>query len=61
MSWGSWRKRVKLGPVTLNLSGSRRGPGASLSARLGRVTVNTRGGVTARLGRGLTWRGRWRR
>jgi len=51
------RLRVPLGRwLWANLTRS----GTSLSARRGRVSANTRGGVSVRLGRGLTWRGRWR-
>lgn len=49
------RRRVRLAPgLFLNLSKT----GASLTARSGRVTANTRGRVSVRLGRGLTWRSR---
>jgi hypothetical protein len=48
-----YRKRVRLGRrLWLNVSKS----GLSVSARAGRVTANTRGRVTARLGGGLYWR-----
>lgn len=51
------RLRVPLGRwLWANLTRS----GPSLSGRLGRFTAGTRGGVSVRLGRGLTWRGRWR-
>lgn len=49
-----FRKRVKTGRNTwLNLSKS----GVSTSRRAGRVTVNSRGRVSVRLAKGLTWRG----
>jgi hypothetical protein len=54
----SVRFRIPLGR-RLRLNLSRRG--MSLSGRAGPLTGNTRGGISARLGRGLTWRGRWRR
>lgn len=51
-----FRKRVKLGQdgkSWLNLSKS----GVSLSRRIGnRITVNTRGRVTVRLFKGVSWR-----
>jgi hypothetical protein len=48
-----FRKRVRLGAGTgLNLS--RRG--ASVSKRVGRVTVNSRGGGRIRIGKGLSFR-----
>lgn len=48
-----YRKRKSVGKNTwLNISKS----GASASKRVGRVTVNTRGGVRVRLGKGLSWR-----
>jgi hypothetical protein len=48
-----FRKRVQLGPSSgLNLS--RRG--VSVSKRIGRVTVNTRGRGRIRLGKGLSFR-----
>lgn len=47
------RKRVRLGKHSwLNLSKS----GASVSHRRGRVTVNSRGRIFTRLGRGVYWR-----
>jgi hypothetical protein len=48
-----WRKRVKLDEDTsLNVSNS----GASVSRRFGRFTLNSRGGGSFRIGRGLSWR-----
>jgi len=49
-----WRKRVKLDDETdANLSTA----GASVSRRIGRrLRLNTRGGGSFRLGRGLSWR-----
>lgn len=48
-----YRQRVRLGKtVRLNLSKR----GASLSSRIGPLTVNSRGRVTMRLAKGLTWR-----
>jgi len=49
-----FRRRIRTSERThVNVSGS----GLSLSARLGdRVTVNSRGRVTVRLGKGLSWR-----
>ena len=53
----NYRRRKSLGKGTwLNLSGS----GASVSKRLGPLTVNSRGRVSLRLPGGLNWRGRWR-
>lgn len=50
-----YRRRVKLGGNSwLNLSRS----GVSMSRRVGRATVNTRGSLFVRLGRGLIWRSR---
>ncbi|AKK05760.1 putative DUF4236 family protein [Corynebacterium mustelae] len=49
----SFRKRKKIGKnTTLNVSKS----GASISHKFGPVTVNSRGNITVRLGKGLTWR-----
>jgi hypothetical protein len=51
------RWRIPLGRrLWANLSPS----GLSLSARAGRLTANSRGWLSVRLGRGLTWRGRIR-
>ncbi|WP_415854028.1 DUF4236 domain-containing protein [Sinomonas sp. G460-2] len=48
-----FRKRVRLSKgLWLNLSRS----GASVSARVGRTTVNSRGRATTKLGKGLYWR-----
>lgn len=48
------RRRVRLLPgLFLNLTKT----GGSLSARAGRVTVNSRGRTTVRIAKGLTWRG----
>lgn len=50
-----FRRRVKLGKSTsswLNLSKS----GVSASKRVGPVTVNSRGRVTVRLGKGISFR-----
>ena len=48
-----FRKRVRTSRTSwLNMSKS----GVSESARAGRVTVNSRGRVTVRLGNGLSWR-----
>jgi hypothetical protein len=48
-----YRRRVRLGEHTTgNLSRS----GVSFTERFGRVSANTRGRVTVRLGRGLSWR-----
>jgi hypothetical protein len=52
-----FRKRIGGRRAWLNLSRS----GVSGSARVGRLTVNSRGGLWARLLPGLGWRGRWRR
>jgi len=47
------RKRVKLDPTTaVNVSKS----GVSVSKKLGRVTVNSRGRVTVRIAPGISWR-----
>lgn len=49
----SFRKTIKLGKKTrLNVSKS----GISVSRKAGPVTVNSRGRITIRLGKGLTWR-----
>lgn len=53
-----FHKKQKLDDDTwLNYSGS----GVSGSKRIGPVTFNSRGGYTVRLGKGLTFRGRWRK
>jgi len=47
------RKRVKLDENTaVNVSKS----GVSVSKKLGRVTVNSRGRVTVRIAPGISWR-----
>lgn len=49
----NYRKTIRLpGNAWLNLSKS----GVSVSKRIGRVTVNSRGGVWVRLFKGLFWR-----
>ncbi|QOT19302.1 DUF4236 domain-containing protein [Paenarthrobacter sp. YJN-5] len=49
----SFRKIIKLGKNTrLNVSKS----GISASRKAGPITINSRGKVTIRLGKGLTWR-----
>lgn len=49
----SYRRRVRTGRGSwLNLSTH----GLSASRRVGRVTVNSRGGLRIRLGKGLFWR-----
>jgi hypothetical protein len=49
----SFRKTIRLGKKTrLNVSKS----GISASRKAGPVTVNSRGKVTIRLGKGMTWR-----
>lgn len=51
----SWRKSKRVGKgLTLNMSKS----GPSLSQRLGPFSVSSRGRVSLRLGKGLTWRGK---
>lgn len=53
-----FRKRTKLGKDSwLNWSGS----GVSGSKRIGPVTINSRGGFSVRLGKGLNYRGRWKK
>jgi hypothetical protein len=48
-----FRRRRSLGKrAAVNLTTS----GASVSARRGRVSVSSRGRVSVRLGRGLSWR-----
>lgn len=47
-----FNRRKRIGRNTLNVSKG----GASLSRRAGRVTVNSRGRVSVRLGRGTSWR-----
>lgn len=49
----SYRRRVKLGN---GLFGNLSTRGASVSKKIGRVTVNSRGGGSIRLGRGLSFR-----
>jgi hypothetical protein len=51
-----FRRRIGGRHAWLNLSRS----GISLTGRAGPFTVNSRGGWTARLFRGLFYRGRWR-
>jgi hypothetical protein len=49
----SFRKTINLGKKTrLNVSKS----GVSASRKIGPVTVNSRGRITIRLGKGLSWR-----
>ncbi len=49
----SYHKRVKIDKGTfLNISKS----GVSVSKKLGKVTVNSKGNVTVNLGNGLTYR-----
>ena len=49
----SFRKRVKVGPGTwLNLSKK----GISISQKVGKLTFNTRGGITIGLGKGISYR-----
>lgn len=53
-----FRKRTKVGKDSwLNWSGS----GVSGSKRIGPVTINSRGGFSVRLGKGLNYRGRWKK
>ncbi|MEJ5920453.1 MULTISPECIES: hypothetical protein [unclassified Corynebacterium] len=53
-----FRKKQNIDKDTwLNYSGS----GVSGSKRIGPVTLNSRGGYTVRLGKGLTFRGRWKK
>jgi hypothetical protein len=53
MSGIIWRRRRKLGTRSaLNLTKS----GASVSTRRGRVTGSSRGRVSFRIGRGISWR-----
>ena len=60
MSLGSWKRRVKLGPLRLNLSASQDGVDASPSIVAGPLTVNPkRRRWSLRLPFGLTKRGRW--
>jgi len=48
-----FRKTVKVGKNSrVNLSKS----GASVSTKVGPVTLNSRGRVTVRLGKGFSWR-----
>ncbi|AWB84650.1 DUF4236 domain-containing protein [Corynebacterium liangguodongii] len=52
-----YRKKHKVGRNSwLNLSGS----GASVSTKVGPVTVNSRGGLWLNLPGGLNYRGRWK-
>ena len=49
----SYRKRIKIGNSTfLNVSKS----GISISQKVGRITVNSRGTTTINLGKGVTYR-----
>lgn len=49
----SYRKRVKIGDGTfLNISKS----GVSVSKKVGKVTVNSKGTTTVNLGNGITYR-----
>ncbi|WP_295624402.1 DUF4236 domain-containing protein [uncultured Corynebacterium sp.] len=53
-----YRKRQNLGKDSwLNWSKS----GVSGSRRFGPVTINSRGGFSIRLGKGLNYRGRWKK
>lgn len=49
----SYRRRIRLGRGrTLNISNR----GASVSQRIGRVSISSRGGITIRILPGLVWR-----
>jgi hypothetical protein len=49
----SYRKRINLGKgSSLNVSGR----GVSATKRFGPITINSRGRITIRLGKGLVWR-----
>ncbi len=53
----AFRKRIDVGDQTaVNVSKG----GASLSKKVGPVTVNSRGRVTVRLAKGLSYRSRWK-
>ena len=53
-----FRKRTKLGKDSwLNWSKT----GVSGSKRIGPVTINSRGVFSVRLGKGLNYRGRWKK
>ncbi len=49
----SYRKRIKVGDGTfLNISKS----GVSISQKVGKTTINSRGTITVNLGNGITYR-----
>ena len=49
----SYRKRIKIGNGTfLNISKS----GVSVSKKVGKTTINSRGKITVNLGKGITYR-----
>lgn len=49
----SYRKRIKVGDGTfLNISKS----GVSISQKVGKTTINSRGTITINLGNGITYR-----
>ena len=49
----SYRKRIKIGDSTfLNISKS----GVSVSQKVGKITINSRGTTTINLGNGITYR-----
>ena len=49
----SYRKRIKIGNGTfLNISKS----GVSVSQKVGKTTINSRGKITVNLGKGITYR-----
>lgn len=52
-----YRKKHK---VSKNVWINQTGTGASLSTKMGPVTVNSRGGVWVNLPGGMTYRGRWK-
>lgn len=54
----SYRKRIKIGNhIFLNISKS----GVSISLKIGKATINTRGTTTFNFGNGITYRTSWKK
>ena len=56
-----YRGRTKGKGMWINYSASSRGPGASVSMKLGPLTLNSRGRSTLNLGNGITYVGNWKK
>lgn len=55
-----YRRRIGGKHLWLNLSASQRGVRTSTSARIGRVTANSKGGLWLRIAKGLSYVGKWK-